>query len=230
MIRNEQGGIFTKILIIPAGVVVIISVFLLGFFMGRDQGRGTSIAEKPPALPDIVSEYLPKKEDLTFYRTLTEKGEKTVSIDLKPQPKSEDPSTSNPKKEQGPSPAGVGSSEKQTQKRSADQRTEQTAKQQQGADTTPQVVKKEPPPERSVPQKLRYTIQVGSYAEKAMAEEEARGLKRRGYAAFLVATDLQEKGTWYRVRIGSFSSRQAAEKLAGELKAKEGITPFITAE
>jgi cell division septation protein DedD len=225
MIMNEQGGILTKILIIPAGVVVIVSVFLLGFFMGRDQGRVSSIAEKPPALPDIVSEYLPKKEDLTFYRTLTEKGEKTVSIDLKPQSKNDEPST--PKEEQETSPAGSGNSEKQTPKRSADQRT---AKQQPASAASTPVAKKETPPERSAPPKIRYTIQVGSYAEKTMAEEEARGLKRRGYAAFLVATDLPEKGTWYRVRIGSFSSRQAAEKLAGELKAKEGISPFITAE
>jgi cell division protein FtsN len=230
MIRNERGGILTKIIIIPAGVVVIISVFLLGFFLGRDQGRGTSIAERPPALPDVVSEYLPKKEDLTFYRTLTDKGEKTVSIELKPQPKNEDPaSSSQPKKEQGTSSAGDGGSERQAQTRNAEQRTEQPAKQQQTV-TAPRAVKKEIPPERSMLPKLRYTIQVGSYAEKAIAEEEARGLKRRGYAAFLVATDLPEKGTWYRVRIGSFSSRQAAEKLAGELKAKEGITPFITAE
>jgi len=76
----------------------------------------------------------------------------------------------------------------------------------------------------------RYTIQVGSYPEKAMAEEEAKNMKKRGYAAFLVATDIPEKGKWYRVRVGSFANRQSAEKLAKELKGKEGIDGFITTE
>jgi cell division septation protein DedD len=32
------------------------------------------------------------------------------------------------------------------------------------------------------------------------------------------------------VRLGSFSNKAAAEKLANELRAKEGISPFITIE
>jgi cell division septation protein DedD len=55
-------------------------------------------------------------------------------------------------------------------------------------------------------------------------------MKKRGYVAFVVATDLADKGKWFRVRIGSFSSKQSAEKLAKELKSKEGIDGFITAE
>src|SRR5512145_1115690 len=87
--HNQRGGIISKVFIIPAGVVVIIAVFTMGYYVGRDEGRKTASNEKPPALPEVVSQYLPKKEEFTFYKTLTDKGEKTVSIELKTKPKDE---------------------------------------------------------------------------------------------------------------------------------------------
>lgn len=203
--HNQRGGIISKVFIIPAGVVVIIAVFTMGYYVGRDEGKKTASNEKLPALPEVVSQYLPKKEEFTFYKTLTDKGEKTFSIELKTKPREE----SSEMKSDKPAP--------------------QPAKQ-QPAKPQPQLAKKEAPEVKQAPSKIRYTIQVGSYPEKAMAEEETRNMKKRGYAAFLVATDIPEKGTWFRVRVGSFANRQSAEKLAKELKGKEGIEGFITAE
>jgi DedD protein len=94
----------------------------------------------------------------------------------------------------------------------------------------PQTAKKEPAPAKAGASKLRYTIQVGSYPERPMADDEARNMKKKGYAAFVVASDLADKGKWFRVRIGSFSNKQSAEKLSKELKTKEGIDGFITTE
>jgi DedD protein len=229
--HNQRGGIISKVFIIPAGVVVIIGVFIAGYYMGRDQGKQLASAEKPPALPEVVSQYLPKKEEFTFYKTLTEKGEKTVSIDLKPKQKPEE--TTAAKKEHDSS-ADEGRSPKQDAVKPPDVKSERPVtpptKRAPSAKPLPQTAKKETAPEKSAVSKLRYTIQVGSYPEKAMADEEARNMKKKGYAAFVVATDLAEKGKWFRVRIGSFSNKQSAEKLAKELKSKESIDGFITAE
>jgi cell division septation protein DedD len=63
-----------------------------------------------------------------------------------------------------------------------------------------------------------------------MAEEDVKRMKKRGYAAFIKENEIPEKGTWYRVRVGSFKNRASAERLAGELKSKEGLEPFITVE
>lgn len=221
---NQRGGIISKVFLIPAGVVVIIAVFTLGFYIGRDQGRKTASNEKPPALPEVVSQYLPKKEEFTFYKTLTDKGEKTVSIELKTKPKEE----SAPLKKENELPAGEAKSKHPEAVKSAEPKTEKPAAppaKQPATKQQPLPAKKEP-----APSKFRYTIQVGSYPEKAMAEEEMKNMKKRGYAAFLVATDIPEKGTWYRVRVGSFANKQLAEKLAKELKSKEGIEGFITTE
>lgn len=227
--HNQRGGIISKVFIIPAGVVVIIAVFTAGYYVGRDEGRNSASNEKPAALPEVVSQYLPKKEEFTFYKTLTDKGEKTFSIELKTKPKEEGvPAKKGPEGPAGEAKSGPVEVVKSTAPKS-DKPAAQPAKQ-QTAKPQPQIAKKEPPETKSTPSKLRYTIQVGSYPEKAMAEEETRNMKKRGYAAFLVATDIPEKGTWFRVRVGSFANKQSAEKLAKELKSKEGIEGFITTE
>jgi len=222
---DQRGGIISKVFIIPAGVVVIIGVFTLGYYVGTDQARKTAPDEKPAALPEVVSQYLPKKEEFTFYKTLADKGDKTVSIELKPKQKPE----------QGTAPAAdvrpkqhdpVKAPESRTDKPVIKPASHQTEKVPHQTASSP----KEPAPVKQSPSKVRYTIQVGAYPEKAMAEEEARNMKKRGYAAFLVTTDIPEKGKWYRVRVGSFANKQSAEKLAKELKSKEGVDGFITME
>jgi cell division septation protein DedD len=229
---DQRGGIISKIFIIPVGVVVIIGVFSLGYYIGRDQGSKTASNEKPAALPEVVSQYLPKKEEFTFYKTLTEKGDKTVSIDLKPKQR---PEEGTPSKKENAAPAAESKPKQQEAvkvpeakagKTAAKPAVQQTAK----AQHPPAPAPKEPAVARQAPSRVRYTIQVGSYPEKAMAEEETKNMKKRGYAAFLVATDIPEKGKWYRVRVGSFANKQSAEKLANELKGKEGIDGFITTE
>jgi len=222
---DQRGGIISKVFIIPAGVVVIVGVFTLGYFVGRDRAMNTASNEKPAALPEVVSQYLPKKEEFTFYKTLTDKGDKTVSIELKTRPKPEEGAA--PAAEAKPKqPDTVKAPEQKAEKPAARPAAQQTAKVQH----PPAPPQKEAATAKRAPSKFRYTIQVGAYPEKAMAEEEARNMKQRGYAAFLVATDIPEKGKWYRVRVGSFANKQSAEKLAKELKSKEGIEGFITTE
>jgi cell division septation protein DedD len=210
MLDNQRGGVISKVFIIPVGVVVIIAVFVAGYFVGKRQGIKTAGAEKPPALPEVLSQYVPNKAEFTFYNTLTDKGEKTVSIDLMPKAK---PEPSAPEKG-GEAPRKA--PERPAPKAEAQKPPERTAK-------------KEPAP-KAEQSKVRYSIQVGSYEDKAMAEDEVRNMKQRGYAAFIVASDIPDKGTWYRVRVGSFSNKAAAEKLSKELQAKEGISSFISTE
>ena len=77
---------------------------------------------------------------------------------------------------------------------------------------------------------LRYTLQIASYQEKNVAEDDVKKMKKHGYAAFIVSTELPGKGKWHRVRIGSLANRAAAEKLQKDIHAKVGISPVITIE
>jgi cell division septation protein DedD len=55
-----------------------------------------------------------------------------------------------------------------------------------------------------------YTIQVSSFQTAEEANAYAASLKRKGYAPYVVATQIAGKGTWHRVRLGAFATADAA--------------------
>lgn len=208
---NQRGGIISKLFIIPLGVALMVGFFFLGYYVGRYQAKKAPEQLLPP-LPEVGAEKPPRQEDFTFYKTLTEKEDKTVSIDLKPKKSNRADAGLRVQKEAEPEKKiEIKIDKKQAEGRESNEKAEQK-------------------PEKNAKAGVRYTIQIASYNERGMAEEEVRRMKKRGYAAFIVSSELPEKGTWYRVRVGSFSNRSAAERLLNELKTKEGLSPFITIE
>jgi cell division septation protein DedD len=78
--------------------------------------------------------------------------------------------------------------------------------------------------------KLRYTVQTAAYQEREMAADDVKRLKKRGFAAFIVSSELPGKGVWHRVRLGSFSNKAAAERLQKTVREKEGISTIVVLE
>jgi len=228
--NNERGGIISKIVLIPVALALMGGFFFLGYAVGKYQSKSGTLAEAMPPLPEIISKNLPKEDDFTFYKTLTDKHDKTVSIDLKPQSAAEEKHV-----DKKPA-AGETARVKGAQQPPNDKKVEGNADRDkasaagQSAPKQQLSAKKEAVSAQTPNSKLRYTLQIASYPEKEMAADDIKKLKQRGYAAFVVAFELPGKGTWYRVRLGSFSSKTAAEKLQKELRAKEGISPFVTLE
>ena len=73
-------------------------------------------------------------------------------------------------------------------------------------------------PPKEVVSKDAFAVQVYSFKEKARAEAALRALKDKNYTAYIMVSDLGERGIWYRVRVGTFTSE------ADALKALESIT------
>jgi cell division septation protein DedD len=63
-----------------------------------------------------------------------------------------------------------------------------------------------------------FTIQVYSFQDKNRAETALQTLKNSGYQAFMIISDLGEKGTWYRVRVGAIADEVAARKMLDEIR------------
>ncbi len=232
MKSNERGGIISNLFIIPAGVVLLLGVFLIGYYVGRYQNKTGGQAENLPPLPE-VSEKLPKPEDFTFFKSLSEKENKTVSIDLKPKsspdenkPDKKQTGADAPKESSGQTAAKSKTLDVKIEKKSSDadslQRKASTHRETRE--------KKDAAPRKSAPSKLHYTVQVASYPDKQLANDEAKKMRSRGYAAFVVPSEVAGKGTWYRVRLGSFTNKASAEKLAKEVHVKVGISSIITLE
>jgi len=230
--NNQRGGILSKIFIIPLGVALMTGFFFLGYYVGKYQSKAGTQGEIMPPLPDMVAKNIPSKEEFTFYKTLTDKNDKTVSIDLNPKSGNEENrAEKKPTAGETPKSKTVPPSPKEKQMEINIEKVTAAKQQKPAATKQPQVqAKKEASPQTLLDAKVRYTLQLASYPEKGAADSDVKIMKQRGYAAFMVVADVPGKGTWYRVRIGSFSNKNAAEKLQKQIVLKEGLSPIIVME
>lgn len=70
------------------------------------------------------------------------------------------------------------------------------------------------------------TIQAASLKDLAEADALVKKLKDRGYPAYKTIAVVPGKGIWFRIRVGRYSSREAAGDVVGKLK-KEGYRPIL---
>lgn len=56
-----------------------------------------------------------------------------------------------------------------------------------------------------------YVVQVASFRSNSIAENEAGKYRNKGYNSFVEAVEIPEKGLWYRIKVGNFSSVDEAK-------------------
>jgi len=72
-----------------------------------------------------------------------------------------------------------------------------------------------------------WQLQVSSFKTQAEAEQFADQLRARGHKAYTVEARVTGRGTWWRVRVGPFSSQHAAQAYRASFEEKEHVVPFI---
>lgn len=70
-------------------------------------------------------------------------------------------------------------------------------------------------------------LQVASFQSDAEADALVSALRQRGHHAFRIAAVIPGRGTWHRVRIGPFKTKQAAERYKRSFEAKERLSPYV---
>lgn len=70
-----------------------------------------------------------------------------------------------------------------------------------------------------------YAVQVASTKDKAGAESIKTRLTEHGKSAYVIVTQLPDKGTWYRVRVGHHLDEAQAKQLAATLGSGAVIVP-----
>jgi cell division septation protein DedD len=74
--------------------------------------------------------------------------------------------------------------------------------------------------------KTRYTLQLSSFQDRAEAEAFLSSVKAQGFTAQITQAEVEGKGTFYRVRTGTYRSMDAATAAKGELE-KSGKSASI---
>lgn len=75
----------------------------------------------------------------------------------------------------------------------------------------------------------RFTVQLGSSQDRAEAQRLESRARAAGLRSYVIETNLGAKGVWYRVRVGAFESRDAADRfrkdVERELRASAAVMP-----
>jgi DedD protein len=72
-----------------------------------------------------------------------------------------------------------------------------------------------------------FTIQIGATQQRSEADRIS--VRYRSLNPRVETADVQGKGRWYRVRVGSFATREAAERYRHDVSRETGVTGYVTA-
>lgn len=243
------------ILVFLAGVTVCVLVFVLGVMVGKGRkeaeiaaiGKTEQKVVRPePDLtpPQEIQEMKPeakkqeKRKEISKVSS-TNAQEDPAYYDLntdKEKPLEKEP-TKNQKDEKT-----VAS--KETEKKTTEPKTSETAKAETPKAVTPKTeapktevakaeteTKAEPVEEKTVPEPAlndggRYTVQIMATSSKAKAEQQLSTLQANGYTAFMKEEKAGDTSV-FKVRVGRFSDKDAAKKIATKLKQELQLESWV---
>jgi cell division septation protein DedD len=180
-------------------------IFFLGFLVGKMRTEWQLAQEERVVRAPMPVPPTPKAAtdvDLSFYQKLKEKAVQRLQ---------ETPVRSAPP----PAPLGLGVSPTHVSARGAEKPTPR-----------PTPIARAMRPPASSPEDewadAGWTVQVNATTNPQQATDLARVLKAKGFDAYTVQAPMRGQ-TWYRVRVGRFSSREKAKELETRLKSSEGM-------
>lgn len=229
MRHRRRGGPGRAQWLALAGVSVVILVltFAFGMLVGRQSARSTpsvqAVAEpvkKPAPLPrrsglvEPTPERPPLQEKLTFYQTLTAPlGAQPAStrVDTAARPEGPRPRPAQGRVDHGatggPPAAGAARLDK------------------------PVGPAGEAPPAPRVAGDGRrgdWAVQAGAFRDRGQAEGVRRRLADGGFDAYLLAVPGEGGELRYKVRVGSFRTRDEAGRVAERVRQERLLTAFVT--
>ena len=84
-----------------------------------------------------------------------------------------------------------------------------------------------PKPPEATASNGAFTLQLGASPNREDAERQASRLREKGYAPYIVTAEVPGKGTWYRVRMGSFPTKDAASRYLQDFKRETQSEAFV---
>ncbi len=72
-----------------------------------------------------------------------------------------------------------------------------------------------------------FTLQLSASQSRAEADKFVAQLRSKGYAPYIQEAAVPGRGTWYRVRMGSFASRDAAQRYLTDFRRETQLEAFV---
>jgi cell division protein FtsN len=196
----------------------LLLAFGAGFIVGmwyQATEHVTPVASRPPS--ESAVDGWTRGQDLTFYSTLT----------AEPAAKPPDPAVTPPPTAPGARGATNPPSTQPVSLMPA--KPQERAGRQESPAPQPTSVSS-PHKGLSQPSEAGYSVQVGSFRAREDAERLRLRLIQKGHAVWVQPSLVAGQGIWYRVRVGSFPDRAAADRAAQRLATQERLSVMVTAE
>jgi len=225
------------------GIVVLGAVFVLGVLVGKKLA-GTPRADRAPDLLtalDHKSDALERARaapPLTFQEELTKPAAPAPTVVRVPAPAAAaTPASSAPTavaKPTLPRPAAVpppATAEPKAERKVEPEKKAEPARPAAAESVATRSAPAAAHPAPKVPEATSaagaFTLQLGASANRDDAERQASRLREKGYAPYIVAAEVPGKGTWYRVRMGSFPTKDAATRYLQDFKRETQAEAFV---
>lgn len=243
--RRAGGGPgFGQWLVLGGAVVVILGLtFTLGLLVGRQWARGSAAAvtpsaseavrkasATPPRRGGIAAETMADRtpeptEKLTFYQTLTE----PLNAGGPPRPEAKPVTVKVSASAPEPKPAAVKVSAPGAPATPAASPVSTPA-----PAAPPVTVSLPPAPGKGgattppAPITSPWTVQVGAFKNRRQAEDTRQHLAATGLEAYVASVAAQDGQPRFRVRVGTYRTREEAVVVAERLRAQRSLTAFVT--
>ena len=220
-------------LLVGGGVIVVLVLtFGLGIAVGRKWSHHRELeqtavepARKPVARRSGLTDPAPERppqEKLTFYQTLTAPmttvpAPAKMSVPAKPEPAKPEPAKPEPAKPR-PSPERV----------SSDRPVAATPTSAPKPDKVAGPAESHSVPPAGEARTGEWAVQVGVFKDRGQAESVRRPLAASGFDAYLTAVAVGDGQMHYKVRMGSFKTREEAGQMAERVRQERSLTAFVT--
>lgn len=213
--------------------ILFIVVFALGVIIGKGLGgsdsgtRENTYDSKAPEIEYGVPEIVEEEKDVT-------ESEEVIIIDEADSDMDDDEAVSDSadvSESKETESTEIQTPAKTPEKETASAVTEPDKKDEaEEKETAKTVVEKTPPPTKKSTESAampridpngRYTVQIGAFQNQTEANKLVNSLKSSGYPAFIKQLQTPDKKNWYRVRVGTFSTRPDAVVYGEKLKQSE---------
>ena len=202
-----------------AAIVVVGTVFVLGVVVGKKLAGApahanapdllTALDQRAAAMEQVKTSPAPEAR-LTFQEELTKKVADSPPKDAAPPPESPgEPGKVASPEQPAPPPEAV----KQEQPREKLKKA---------------IAAVEKSPRDSASPPVAFTLQLSASQAREDADRFAGKLRAQGYQPYIVESDLKDRGRWYRVRMGKFSSKEAAAKFRDDFHRETRLDAFVT--
>ena len=191
---------------------------------GSDSSKpGTvTVAIPPPAPKPKPVEPAPAAEAAQVAET------SPTDDDYAPSPKATEPKPAQPKPEPKPTETKVAESKPASPPGKVEPAPVPTRTAPQGSPLKEAIARAAQRPTEAVPGGA-FTLQISAFQNRPEADRFAAKLRDRGYAPYIVSAEVPNKGTWYRVRMGSFPSKDAASRYLADFKRETQLSAFVAA-